>query len=138
MFKALYNANRDINKRIDTLNSQYLDLLRNAHQSELVAELDIVDGKQEQAKQNLSNKIKKLTTISQEYRDFLDTDRQLKENIRESKEIADSVEKLLNEVIESLEVSDEQREQFDLDLSTLKLEDPAESQLGEVRMPSWS
>lgn len=134
MFKALYNANRDINKRIDSLNKQYLDLLRNSHQSAIVDEFAIVDCQQTEAKQNIKSKIKKLSAISEEYRDFLKTNQQLKVGLSEGKEIADSVEQLLDELIESLEVSEDQRQQFDLNLSTLRISEPAENRLEEVRV----
>lgn len=127
MFKALYNANRDISKRIEVLNKQYLDLLRNSH-IQVAVEFGGSD-KVDEAKENIQNKIKKLTEIKQEFEAFCSGHQQLKAEIKEGKEIADSVEKLLDELIESLGIPEETKESFDLNLSSLKIKDPAENQL---------
>lgn len=121
MFKALYSANRDINHQIDGLNKQYLELLRNSQVDQL--SFDCLDSKHNATKQNIKDQIKNLEKINTEYQQFRETNHQLKSEISEAKVIADSVEKLLEELIASLEISEDQRQDFDLDLSTLKIEE---------------
>jgi hypothetical protein len=117
MFKALYNAKRDIEKKVDGLNKSYLQLMQNSL-------VDNTDEKQEkEVKECLSKKVNQLQEVQKEYQDFIETNRKLKKEIAETNEIAQSVDQLLNNLIDQLEIPEEFKKEFDLDLSSLKIQD---------------